>query len=247
MNSEISFERCLNFINCQLQPPHGELRLWGSDMSAPAVTISRQAGSGGHSVAERLAEFLQAQAPGEVRPWTVFDRNLVERVLEDHHLPNQLARFMPEDRISEINDTMDELFGLHPPSWLLVRQTSETVLKLARLGNAIIIGRGATVITRRMHNVFHVRLVGSLEKRIENWQQRTGCTLKEARHAVRREDLGRQRYLKKYFNWDIDDPQLYHLVINTDLSSFDQAARLIGQAVLERYPVSAGNREALEV
>ena len=41
---------------------------------------------------------LQGQVPAGAPPWTIFDRNLVERVLEDHDLPARLAKFMPEDR-----------------------------------------------------------------------------------------------------------------------------------------------------
>ena len=57
--------------------------------------------------------------------------------------------------------------GLHPSSWTLVQQTNATILQLAQMGNVILVGRGATVITSKLNNVFHVRLVGSLEKRIE--------------------------------------------------------------------------------
>jgi cytidylate kinase len=229
MNAQVGLERCLSFINCQLQPPgksakNGALRR--------AVTISRQTGSGGHVVAERLAEYLQRRSPREPCPWTIFDKNLVEKVLEDHHLPKQLARFMPEDRITEMSDTMDELFGLHPPSWTLVRQTAETILRLAELGNVILIGRGANLITARLESVFHVRLVGSIERRTEWIRQQHGVGSKAAAEIIHREDRGRQRYLKKYFGKDIDDPLLYHLVINTDLISFPEAARTIGDAVL---------------
>ena len=126
----------------------------GAGLTAPkdgvprrTVTISRQTGSGAHPVAEKLAALLQAHTPKEARPWTVFDRNLVEKVLQDHDLPERPARFMPEDRISSISDTMEELFDLHPPSWLLVRKISETILRLVELGNVIVIGRGATAIT----------------------------------------------------------------------------------------------------
>jgi cytidylate kinase len=148
---------------------------------------------------------------------------------------------MQEDRIPELTDTMDELFGLHPPSWTLVHQASETILKLARLGNVILIGRGAGVITRRLANVFHVRLVGSLQKRVAYLQEVRRLTPKEALETVQREDLGRQRYLKKYFHQDIEDPLLYHLVINTDLVPYEQAAELIGQAVLQRQWATAAS------
>jgi cytidylate kinase len=158
----------------------------------------------------------------------------VEKVLEDHNLPQRLARFMPEDRVSEIADTMDELFGLHPPSWTLVRQTTETILHLAELGNVILIGRGATVITNKLDYVFHVRLVGSLKKRVAHMQELNGLNKKAALDLIRQEDRGRRRYLKTHFKADLDDPLLYHLVINTDLVSYENAAQIIADAMLKR-------------
>jgi cytidylate kinase len=234
MNLAYGLERCRTFINTQIQPagkgltaaPEGELRR--------AVTISRQTGSGAHVVAEQLAACLQAHTPKDARPWTVFDRNLVEKVLDDHNLPQRLARFMPEDRVSEIADTMDELFGLHPPSWTLVRQTTDTILHLVELGNVIVIGRGATVITSKLDYVFHVRLVGSLEKRVAHIQELHRLNKEAASELIRREDRGRRRYLKTHFKADLDDPLLYHLVINTDLVSCENAAQIITDAMLKR-------------
>ena len=95
------------------------------------------------------------------------------------------------------------------------------------------------MITRKLDYVLHVRLVGSLAKRVEHMQGLNGWNVKQAREFVEREDLGRRRYLKKYFSMDIDDPLLYHLVINTDIMPYEDAARLIGVAVLaEKHHVS---------
>jgi cytidylate kinase len=141
---------------------------------------------------------------------------------------------MPEDKVSEIQDTMDELFRLHPPSWTLVRQTADTILRLVELGNVIVIGRGATILTAKLDHVFHVRLVGSLEKRVAHIQEWRHLSREEALKLIRREDRGRQRYLKKHFKADIGDPLLYHLVINTDLVPYEKAARIIADAMLER-------------
>ena len=162
----------------------------------------------------------------------MFDRNLVEKVLHEHHLPERLAQFMPEDRISELTDILDELCGLHPPSWTLVRKTAETMLHLAELGKVILIGRGANVITARLPAVFHVRLVGSLVKRVQYIQELEHVDHHTALEQVQREDLGRRRYLKKYFDKDIDDALLYHMVINTDMVPYEEAARMIADAVM---------------
>ncbi|MCX7723062.1 MAG: cytidylate kinase-like family protein [Verrucomicrobiae bacterium] len=207
----------------------------GAGAEAPprrVVTISRQTGCGAHEVAIRLAEYLQANDTVQQCPWTVFDRNLVQKVLEDHQLPAVFEKYMPEDTRSEIAEIMDELFGLHPSAWTLVHKTTETILRLAELGNVIIIGRGANIITSSFKYAFHVRLVASLEKRVERVRKRTGMDAAQAREFIQREDLGRKRYLKAYFDADIDDPLLYHMVINTDLTPLDLAAQLIGDAVL---------------
>jgi cytidylate kinase len=234
MNIEPGFEKALSFINLQLQPPAQVGTRMRNGARRPAITISRQTGSGAHAIGDRLVEILQAEAAGEGCPWTIFDRNLVQKVLEDHHLPGRLERYMPEDRLSEFSDTLDEMFGLHPPSWTLVRKMSETVLHLAELGNVIIIGRGAHVVTGKLDHVFKVRLVGSVEARLKRIEASENLRHKEAIERVQREDRGRARYLKKYFGKDIDDPLLYHLVINTDFVSCAAAAKLIAQAVMQR-------------
>ena len=232
MTPQIGLQHCLSFINCQLQPPPISRHRDPGKPPYRAITISRQSGSGGHSVAGKLVEILRAREPEAECPWTVFDRELVTKVLEDHHLPSRLARFMPEDKISEIADTMDELFGLHPPSWTLVHKTSDTILHLAELGKVILIGRGAHVITQKLNYVFHVRLVGSLECRVRYMENFMRLNHKEALELVCREDLGRKRYLKKYFSRNIDDPLLYHAILNTDFVSYDEAAHLIADAIL---------------
>ncbi|MGA2661497.1 MAG: cytidylate kinase-like family protein [Verrucomicrobiota bacterium] len=242
MTTQAGLEQCLSFINCQLQWA-GKGRLAQEGVQRRAVTISRQSGAGGHLVGEKLAAYLDKHVPNGSCRWTIFDRNLVQRVLEDHHLPERLAQFMPEDRISEIADTMDELFGLHPPSWTLVRNTADTILHLAQLGNVILIGRGANIITSKLDYVFHVRLVGSFDRRVAYIQRLEGLSLKAARGFVRREDRGRQRYVKKYFHKDINDPLLYHLAINTDLVPEWEAALMIGEAVVRQEFVS-GKPEA---
>ena len=192
MNSNIDLTHCLSFINCQLNPAATPVRV--TSVTYRAVTISREAGAGGRTLAEKLVQLLQSTEPQPARPWTIFDRNLVEMVLKDHDLPARLARFMPEDHVSEMSDTLDELFGLHPPSWELVRKTAETILGLAALGNVILIGRGANVITNRMDHVFHVRLVGSPETRVKRLQELDGSGHEAALRRAEKEDLARRRY-----------------------------------------------------
>ena len=222
-------DTCRSFISSQLR--FNEPAATAEQLVFRAVTISRQTGCGALAVAEKLAQYLQEHSKSAA-PWTVLDRNLMDIVLEEHNLPAYLARFLPEDRASQIEDFLSEIFGVHPPSRTIVMQTAETILKLAAVGHVILIGRGSNVVTARLPVVFHVRLVAPLEGRIEHAHEHYGMTKTEARKFCLTEDLGRARHLKKHFDADINDPLLYHVIINTGLMGFDAAARLIGDAVL---------------
>ncbi len=197
------------------------------------VTISRQTGAGEVTIAEKLADHLSKELPGDC-PWTVFDKNLVYAVIQEHHLAERILPFLQEANIPEIQDTLDDLFGLHPPQFTLVQRTTQTILHLARMGRVILVGRGAPLITKGIPGGVHVRLVGSFKKRKDHIKEEFQLTDKEADFFIKKEDQGRSLYLKKYFNQDIETPLLYDLIINTDRVSYDEAVRLIADLVIQK-------------
>ena len=226
-------DKCKSFINSQFQKTAETGRLVAA-VVRPTITLSRQTGSGARSIAEKLAAYLQERDPARPSPWTVFDKNLVQRILEDHHLPERLARYVPEERVSEIDYAVEELLGLHPSSWTMIQHTTETILRLAQLGNVILIGRAAFIVASKLKNAFHVRLIASVEARVARIQEFYCLNRRQAEEFLRHEDRQRKRYVKRYFGRNIEDPLLYHLSINTDLVSYDEATRIIGDAVLRR-------------
>ena len=242
MDTVDSFGRCLAYLDSQAQANGGSVRV-GENPARMAVAISRQTGSGAIRIAEKLAEYLQAhRAQGEPL-WTVFDKNLIDKVLEDHHLPARLAKFLPEDKVNVISDTVDEILGLHPPSWVIVHQSTETILRLAQLGHVILVGRGASAVTGRLRNVLRVRLVGSVEQRSARLQQTGRLTPAEALVFIRRTDRARARYVKRYFHKNIANPLRYDLTINTDHLSEQEVVQLIGNIVLGRNRTVGGRLE----
>jgi cytidylate kinase len=230
MIATADLERSHTFIQCHLGDQAS--RSYVPHQTRLAVTISREAGTGGVTIAKHLAEYLQSRRPTHENPWTVYDRNLVEKVIEEHGLPKEVSRYMTEDRISFLDDIVEELCGLHPSAWTMVEKTSQTILRLADHGNAIIVGRGAAVLTQKLPHVFHVRLVGSLERRIERLSRRERIEPKAAREMIAKADQARSRYLQQYFRQHIEQALLYDLVLNTDRVRDELAARVIGEAAL---------------
>jgi cytidylate kinase len=216
--------------------------LKGKDTSGtspkPAITISRAEGAGGLTVASSLAEYLQKRISSH-DVWTVFSQHLVAKVLEEHHLNKRAADFMKEGHKGVVTDAVEELLGLHPSDWTFVQRTNATILRLAQAGNVILVGRGANIVTSKLKTVFHVYLVGSLEKRIEQAQIVFNLDRKSAINYIKKKDESRRRYLKDNFDKDIDDPLLYHVIINTDLVQYDEAAQLIGDEVIRRFKLDS--------
>lgn len=224
-----NLDRCLSFIYSQNAPATPGITPVGLRR---AVTISRQAGCGAVFVAEKLAGYLQEHAPTSGAKWTIFDRQLMAKVLEDHKMPACLEKFLPEDRASRVQNLLADIFNVLPSENKMLKQIAETVFHLAELGNVIIVGRGANIVTARLPRVLHVRLVAQLEDRIERVCQEYNKTPEEARRYCLDEDPARTRYMKSYFHTDINDPLHYHLVINTSRFDYETTARMIGEAAL---------------
>jgi cytidylate kinase len=213
----------------------------------PSITISRQSGAGATTVAEMVAERLNAIVkPAETEAaWTVFDKNLAKETLVEHKLPLDLERFMVEDARLPVESIVEELLGIHPNTWWLAQQTTKTILHLASMGRAIMVGRGAEVITQLLPYVLHVRLVAPLSKRISQAGDFYGLSANEAAMKVSQEDDARRRYLRRYFDSDSDNPLLYHLVINTAKTGFAGAAETIVQAALQHHSGYLQSRPAM--
>ncbi len=201
----------------------------------PCITISRETGAGADVVSELLVEFFKSYKTLNPQPWTIFDKNLIEKVLEDHHLPHKLSQYMVEDKISDIKSDLNDLLGIHPPAWMMVKNTTKTILQLAHLGNVIIVGRAGNVITANLPNVFHIRLVSTLEARTRHIMQLYNYNRKEASDFIKQEDIARKNYFAKYFGKRVDDPELYHLILNTGLLGYEEAAKIIGNSVLSKF------------
>jgi cytidylate kinase len=227
-----AYEKCKRYIDSHTQKT--DKNFFKREIY-PCITISRQAGSGAKPVCEKLVNIMDEYSEPEGVKWAYFDRNLIEKVLEDHNLPKQISEFMEEGKYKHLSSVVNELLGLKPAEWTIIHKTTDTILQLARMGSVVIVGRGANIITSKLNNAFHVRLVASMEKRIDYMQSLMKFTEKEALNYIKKEDENRKKYLKSYFDVDADDPLLYHMVVNTDLLTHKGAAYLIAEAVVLKF------------
>lgn len=238
MRTHTYLEHGVSILNARLRSPLGPIQTGGSP-SRPFITISREACAGATTLGRRLVPLLDEQLGEEDRKWLFLDKDLITHALTKHNLPERLAAYLPEDRISEIKALVGELVGLHPSLWELEQKISEVIVQLAHLGSVIFAGRAAHLVTHSLAGGFHLRLVASMESRIKRMMELQNCDAAAAEAELLNTDRARQRYAQTNFGKDLSDPHLYDLVINTDRFTSEAAARLVVATVRERMAAAA--------
>ena len=180
-----------------------------------AVTVSRQLGSLGFEVAQTAADLL-----GYRLVW----RDLI----------NQAARIAgsPEAALAAIDDL--GLLGIcpSPEACQAYRQAVQQIMQEHAIqGNVVIIGRAGQMILSGWPEVLHVRVIAPRPLRIERLAARQEISLESALAQVEASDRHRRSYLKRFYNVQWDDPNLYDLVINTAHLAPTAAAQLITQTI----------------
>ncbi len=188
-----------------------------------AITISRQMGSQGNEIAWQVALQLG---------WRRVNRELINR--------SALAAKVPQVALAEI----DELgfFGLRPSAkeWRTYQgQVERFIRDMADEGGVVIVGRGGQVVLRDRPDVLHVRVIAPFEARVSWLQQKEKISVEAAQARLRESLKARAQYLQRSYDVQVDDPALYHLVINTGLVSVSQATDLVVQA----FQILTGRRQ----
>ncbi|MFW6354067.1 MAG: AAA family ATPase [Verrucomicrobiota bacterium] len=223
---------CRSYLRAQHAPPHA-IPAPAKEAGTVFVTISREAGARGNSVAAALAQRLNGLRASRLHPWTVLNQDLMERVLDERQLPPGLARFFPEARWKEIDATINTLLHRHPDPWEVWEEARLSICQLAARGHVIFVGRGTNFAVEGTSGGLHVRLVGTRARREAYLREHRGFSADEARHYVERTDRDRRFFVRQRFGRDVADPLAYTLVLNTDELSNTQIVDLLVRLIAD--------------
>lgn len=194
----------------------------------PFVTISRQSGAGGHSLANVLIEALHQEADKELfGDWEMFDQKLVAMVADDPDLRVSVEALLGEEYRRASDDFFRQLFTATTHQDIVMDRVFRLVRILAEVGKAVIVGRAGSQVTRGLGPSVSVRLVAPIENRIQRMMELHGVDERKAKDLIDKSDSGRARLLKRHFRVEIDDPLLYDAVWNTAEVSFEAIAASI--------------------
>ncbi len=192
------------------------------------VTISREYGCGGYSVAQKLNELLDEKRKGS---WFTFTHPIMEQMVGDEKLSAPLIQSESEKRYSFVNWFIDGLV----PDYLRSNQSQAfermktIILNLAGRGNCIIIGGGASIITRELAPAkfvgLHIRMIGSYTVRVQNIMRKYNLDRGQAERIVDTKQYARARFVEDFTGIKAADPTLYHLTFNNDLNNAELIAK----------------------
>jgi cytidylate kinase len=198
------------------------------------ITIARQYGAGGSAVGRMVADRLGAD---------FVDKELIEEVArrarlapeavlaEDEHpaslLESLVASFGP--LAAGAGMTWDAPYpgSAYDPRPAIIELTRQVILEVARTGNAVIVGRGASVVLHDRRDVLHVFLYAAEPLRVRTVMEREALSEAAARRRVREMDASRAAYLRQVHHADWRDAQLYTLQCNTGVLGYERTAQII--------------------
>ena len=186
------------------------------------VTISRDPGSGGRIVAQKLAEKMG---------FDVFHREILHEMAKSADVSEHLLKTLDEKGLSILEDWISSLVydrHLWPDEYLQILM--KVIGTIGRHGRAVIIGRGANFILPADRQ-FRVRITAPQNLRIEHVARDFNISRDEAKRRIIRTESDRKAFVRKYFNADIADPMNYDLIVNTETLSVDNTVDVISAAL----------------
>lgn len=181
------------------------------------IAISRDAGANGSRIAEAVAQKLG---------WVVYDHKFL-KLADEMGVTVPLLEAVDEKPRNWLQECLKAFACVEGISSSTYVQRLLTVLaRLSAEGGCVILGRGGAQVLPK-ETTLRVRLVGPLDDRIANVQQKKGLSRQAAVDAVARVDAERSRFVRDHFHKDPADASGYDLVLNTSRFTPDECAEIV--------------------
>ncbi len=216
------------------------------------ITISREYGSGGEEIAQRICEILgyryfdktiMAQVAAESG---LLEQPVIDFSEKDYRVRGFLDRLLGRSRVVAEIEMLHEDETTDEQRRAIERLSEEECIELVRTtirvaaeyGNLVILGRGGQALLKETHGVLHVRLEAPLGARVMRIQQVEKLSLGAARALALKRDESAAAYLEHFYGIDWSNPLLYHLTLNTGRWELEDAAQVIVAAITHLKTVS---------
>jgi len=199
------------------------------------VALSGSYGAGGSRIGPGLAERLHVPFLDRAIPAAVADELAVpfdDAEAHDEQLnANWLERLLAGLFAADLSAPLPVLAPARSAADF--RSATEAILlRAAAHGDGVILGRGAAIVLRDKPGVLRARLDGPRERRIRQAMRLEEIDFATAQRRQRELDRAHSTYAKHFYNADIDDPSLYHVVLDSTTIPLDRCVEMLTTAAL---------------
>lgn len=199
--------------------------------NCPVITVSRQYGAGGRTVAKGLSEKLGI-------PW--YDQDFVKETARDsgyteENITNRSETLSTADMIRNFFMTNNVVYNASHDK-IFEAQKNE-VLKLSD-HPCIIVGRASNIILREAGiKTFDIYLHADLEHRMATIQELGENGTEDLKKFVEKRESLRKNYYKNYTKHELGDFHDYHISIDTGVVGMEKTVDILSQIILSMKEV----------
>jgi cytidylate kinase len=198
------------------------------------ITISRELGSGGHTVGRILAERLGVRYS---------DKELIKALREQFHLTTDAIEKLKGEKKDWLTSLLRKIIAMPKAENIVewdesfvkeyqpnissdeIFEAEKQILRgIAEEGSCVIAGRSGFYVLKDFPNKIDIFITAARENRIKRVMAKQNLSEEEAEAAIDRVDQGRENYIKRYTGVSRYDIRNYNLVINMDNVPDENAA-----------------------
>ena len=203
-------------------------------MTKIIINVGRQIGSGGHIIAEKLAEEFGCKC---------YDRELLNLAAKESGFSEKFF-----EQNDEQKGFFKALFHTHLPFLSdsnfyhndfsqegLYKFQSDAIRKAADEGNCVFVGRTADYVLRDYKNVINIFITANIDDRIKAVCKRKNIDRAAARKFITNHEEERASYYGYYTGKKWGHSESYDLCINSSLLGLEETEKFIEEFIRKKF------------
>lgn len=189
------------------------------------ISLGREFGSGGHIIAQQLAERYKIP---------LYDSNLLRDVAVEKELNAETLQKYDENPKNVLFTRTVRGYSSSPEENIARMQFDYLKSKADAGESFVIVGRCAESVLKGNPNLISIFILGDMEQKIVRTMERNNISREKALKLIEQQDRKRKTYHNHYCEGKWGDSRNYDLSINSSKLGLDETTRIIAEYIDSR-------------
>ncbi|MFI3237813.1 MAG: cytidylate kinase-like family protein [Lachnospiraceae bacterium] len=200
-------------------------------MEKYVITITRQFGSLGRPIAQKMSELLGIE---------FYDRDIVDDTAKKLKLPTSIIEEKEETAVQKVVNKFSRMaFPLGSSSDTtqdkIFEAQSNIINFLVDRESCIVVGRCSDFVLSDRENSMHIFIYAPYAERVKNSIEELGLDEAEAKRMVKEVDIARDSYHMHFAGFLPDDKRFKDIMIDSSFLGIDATAEYLAEMVRKKF------------